>query len=119
MLQFKDKLLPSSARLTAIKGALFSWHPREIRIAQHMNNQLNHNGQQMGTFTREQVEGMIRGVAITYETLGRTEGETVWRPVRDLMRSGTGRSLRPGGQRLSLRISFYERTKNVLQEGRL
>ena len=52
-----------------------------------MNIQLNHNGQQMGTFTREQVEGMIRSGAITYETLGRTE--TVWRPVRDLILAGT------------------------------
>ena len=52
-----------------------------------MNIQLNHNGQQMGTFTREQVEGMIRSGAITYETLGRTE--TVWRPVRDLILVGT------------------------------
>ena len=39
----------------------------------------------MGSFSREQVEGMIRSGAITYETLGWTEGQTSWKPLRDLI----------------------------------
>ena len=39
----------------------------------------------MGTFSREQVEGMIRSGAITYETLGWTEGQTAWKSVFDLI----------------------------------
>jgi uncharacterized membrane protein YhaH (DUF805 family) len=50
-----------------------------------MNIQLNHNGQQIGAFSREQVEGMIRSGAITYETLAWTEGQTAWKPVYEII----------------------------------
>ena len=50
-----------------------------------MNIQVNHNGQQMGTFSREQIETMIRSGAINYETLGWTEGQTTWRPLCELI----------------------------------
>ena len=39
----------------------------------------------MGTFSREQVEGMLRCGAVTYETLGWTEGQTTWKPLYDLI----------------------------------
>jgi uncharacterized membrane protein YhaH (DUF805 family) len=39
----------------------------------------------MGTFSREQVEGMIRSGAITYETMSWAEGQTAWRPLREII----------------------------------
>jgi TPR repeat protein/uncharacterized membrane protein YhaH (DUF805 family) len=50
-----------------------------------MNIHINHNGQQMGIFSREQVEGMIRSGVITYETLAWTEGQTVWKPLHEII----------------------------------
>jgi uncharacterized membrane protein YhaH (DUF805 family) len=42
-------------------------------------------GQQMGTFSRDKVEDMIRSGAITYETLAWTDSQTAWRPLRDII----------------------------------
>lgn len=53
--------------------------------AQKMDIHLNHGGQQLGTFSREQVEGMIRSGVLTYETLGWTSGLTAWKPLRDII----------------------------------
>ena len=50
-----------------------------------MNIHLNHNGQQMGTFSREQVDGMIRSGIITYDMMAWAEGQTAWGPLHSII----------------------------------
>jgi uncharacterized membrane protein YhaH (DUF805 family) len=50
-----------------------------------MTIHLAQNGQQMGQFSREQVEGMIRSGLINYTTLAWTEGKPAWMPLRDII----------------------------------
>lgn len=50
-----------------------------------MKIHLIHKGQQMGSFSLDKVEGMIRSGAITYETLAWTDSQTAWRPLRDII----------------------------------
>ena len=72
--------------------------PEQLANAHNMNIHLNHNGQQMGTFAREQVEGMIRGGVITYETLACAEGQTMWRPLHDIIGAPVSPPLPPATQ---------------------
>jgi uncharacterized membrane protein YhaH (DUF805 family) len=50
-----------------------------------MTYQLHQNGQPLGVFSTEQLGNMIRSGLITYETLAWTEGQSSWRPLRDLI----------------------------------
>ncbi len=46
---------------------------------------LNHNGKELGQFSRAQVEGMIRGGIISYDTLAWAEGHTTWKPLHEII----------------------------------
>ena len=50
-----------------------------------MNIHLVQNGQQLGAFSKEQVEGMIKSGMITYETMAWTEGQANWKPLREII----------------------------------
>ncbi len=50
-----------------------------------MSIHLNHNGKELGQFSREQVEGMIRSGIISYDTLAWAEGHTTWKPLHEII----------------------------------
>ena len=50
-----------------------------------MDIHLTNNGQQLGAFSRDQVEAMVRSGTISYDTLAWVEGYSEWRPLSQVI----------------------------------
>ena len=50
-----------------------------------MNIHLIQNGQQVGPFSKEQAEGMIKSGMINYETMAWADGHADWKPLREIV----------------------------------